>query len=358
MTVADLEKILVRPTDPVRDAMLVFGEGHGMVLVIDEQGRLAGTVTDGDVRRAILAEFDLDRSMAELIELPRLPIHSKPLTAQEGTPSSELVRMMGEADVRHIPIIGADGRVTDLAVLDDLVKQSDSTLTAVVMAGGLGMRLRPLTKDLPKPMLPVGDKPLLEHVIDELRAAGIERLNISTHYKGHLIEEHFGDGSQFGMEIGYVDEETPLGTAGAIGLMEPSDGPVLVINGDILTKLDYRSVLRFHEEHQADMTVGLRHHEYTVPFGVVQVEGVSVKGVVEKPIKTFLVNAGIYLLGPLACARVPRGRRYDMTDLIQDLVDEGRTVVGFPISEYWLDIGRLEDYQQAVTDVELGEVGS
>jgi dTDP-glucose pyrophosphorylase len=355
VSVADLDKVLVSPTDPVRAAMHVFGEGHGVVLVVDEHGSLAGIVTDGDVRRAILADFDLDRTMAELLELPRLPIHAKPLTAPEGTPSSELVRMMTEVDVRHIPIVDAGGRVKDLAVLDDLVKEGETTLTAVVMAGGLGTRLRPLTKNLPKPMLPVGDRPLLEHTIVELRAAGIGHLNIATHYKGQMIEDHFGDGSKFDMEIGYVDEETPLGTAGAISLMEPVDGPVLVINGDILTQVNYRSVLRYHEQHKADMTVGLRHHEYTIPFGVVQMDGVSIKGVSEKPTEKFLVNAGIYLLGPAACARVPKGRRYDMTDLIQDLVDEGRTVVGFPISEYWLDIGRLEDYQQAVTDAELGK---
>jgi NDP-sugar pyrophosphorylase family protein len=259
---------------------------------------------------------------------------------------------MSEADVRHIPIIDADGRVKALAVLDDLVKQVESTLTAVVMAGGLGTRLRPLTEDRPKPMLPVGDRPLLEYVVDELRAAGIGRLSIATHYKGHLIEEHFGDGSRFGMEIGYVDEETPLGTAGAIGLMEPVAGPVLVVNGDILTKLDFRAVLRFHEKHSADMTVGVRQHEYTVPFGVVKMDGVLVKGVDEKPTERFLINAGIYVLDPVACARVPRGRKFDMTDLIEDLVAEGQTVVGFPVQEYWLDVGRLADYEKAQAEAE------
>lgn len=349
---ADLKRLLVRPADPVRTAMGVFGDGHGIALVVDEQGRLIGTATDGDVRRAILSEFDVDRPLADLLDRPRPANRSKPLTAPEGTPGPELVRMMAEADLRHIPIIDADGRVIDLAILDDLVKESDSPLAAVVMAGGLGTRLRPLTEDLPKPMLPLGDRPLLEHIVDELRAAGIGRLHIATHYKGHMIEEHFGNGSRFGMEIGYVDEETPLGTAGALSLMEPTEGPLLVINGDILTQLDFRAVFRFHEEQQADMTVGLRHHEYTVPFGVVQMDGVSVSSVVEKPTERFLINAGIYLLGPAACARVPRGRRYDMTDLIQDLVDEGRPVVGFPIQEYWLDVGRPEEYQRAIADAE------
>jgi NDP-sugar pyrophosphorylase family protein len=203
-------------------------------------------------------------------------------------------------------------------------------------------------------MLPVGDRPLLEVTIARLRSAGISRVNVTTHFMPEKIIEHFGDGSAFGVELNYVSETTPLGTAGALALMAAPQEPLLVINGDILTNIDFRSMLAFHREHQADLTVAVRRYEFQVPYGVLECEGPFVQRLSEKPAYSFFVNAGIYLLEPTAHAFVRRDQRFDMTDLIEVLIANQRTVVGFPLVEYWLDIGQHADYEQAQLDVASG----
>jgi NDP-sugar pyrophosphorylase family protein len=205
-------------------------------------------------------------------------------------------------------------------------------------------------------MLPVGDQPLLELIIEQLRQAGIRRVNLTTHYKGEIIARHFGDGRDFGVEIRYVKEDQPLGTAGALSLLDESDQPLLVVNGDILTRVDFRAMLDFHREHQAHMTVAVRQYEFRVPYGVIKTDGVAITGISEKPLARYFINAGIYLLNPKVCRFIPNGQSYDMTDLISRLVAAGRRVVGFPVREYWLDIGQVEDYQRALADVRNGEV--
>jgi len=222
------------------------------------------------------------------------------------------------------------------------------------MAGGLGTRLRPLTEDLPKPMLLVGGKPLIERVIEQLWLAGIRRVNLTTHYKPEKIIEHFGDGSTFGIELNYVNEEHPLGTGGALGLMPMPSQPLLVINGDILTQVNFRAMHAFHQEQKADLTVAVRRYEIQVPYGVIECEGARVRRLQEKPQVGFLVNAGIYLLEPSVYQFIPQNTSFNMTDLIQWLLDAGRTVVSFPVHEYWLDIGQPADYAQAQSDVANG----
>jgi len=219
------------------------------------------------------------------------------------------------------------------------------------MAGGLGSRLRPLTEDLPKPMLPVGGKPLMELVIEKLRQVGIRRVNVTTHYKPEKISEHFGDGSSFGVSLNYVNEEKPLGTGGALGLIDEPNETMLVINGDVLTQVDFRAMLLFHQEHQADMTVAVRQYDIKVPYGVIECIGAKVCSLKEKPEINLLVNAGVYLLEPTVYRFIPNGKHFNMTDLIQWLLDAGRTVASFPIIEYWLDIGQVVDYEKAQTDV-------
>lgn len=222
------------------------------------------------------------------------------------------------------------------------------------MAGGYGTRLRPLTDDLPKPMLPVGTKPLLELIVEQLRVAGIRQVNVATHYRGEVITDHFKDGQDFGVEIRYVKEDQPLGTAGALSLLEESDEPLLVMNGDILTRVDFRAMLNFHREHNAELTVGVRQYEFRVPYGVVNTNGVDVTGISEKPVVRQFINAGIYLLNPLVRRVIPNGRPYDIPELIENLLKEKRCVVCFPIREYWLDIGKSDQYDQAKADMASG----
>ena len=205
-------------------------------------------------------------------------------------------------------------------------------------------------------MLSVGGRPLMEVILEQLRQVGIRRVNLATHYKGEMISEHFGDGKDFGVEIRYVEEDQPLGTAGALSLMGESHEPILVMNGDILTRVDFRAMLEFHRNHQADMTVAVRRYEFSVPYGVVESDGVAVIGISEKPVVQHLINAGIYLLNPEVCQLIPKGQRYDMPDLITRMVGEGQRVISFPVHEYWLDIGRVEDYRRALNDIKSGKV--
>jgi len=221
----------------------------------------------------------------------------------------------------------------------------------VIMAGGFGTRLRPLTDDTPKPMLPIGGKPLMERTIEGLQKSGISRINVTTHYLQEKITRYFGTGSRFGVELRYVSEDEPLGTAGALRLMEDVNEPLLVMNGDILTKVDFRSLLKFHQEQKAALTVAVRQYDVQVPYGVIEAEKGIVTGLQEKPRFNFLVNAGIYLLEPSARRCIPDGEPYDMTDLIAHLLERGETVAGFPIMEYWLDIGKHDDFRKAQQDV-------
>lgn len=349
-----LEELLLREDASVREAMECIDRNRrGIALVVGEDRRLVGTVTDGDVRRAMLADVALEAPVTVLLERQRelgepRPI---PLTAAVGTAPAELIAVMRRYDVRQLPLVSDDGRVEDLALLEDLVDLEGPPLRAVVMAGGFGRRLGELTEHTPKPMLPVGDRPLLERIIGQLREAGIGHVNLTTHYRGDEIARHFGNGAEFGVEIEYVSEDRPLGTAGALGLVE-SHGPLLVMNGDILTRIDFKAMHRFHDEHDADMTVAVRPYEARVPYGLVDLAGSRIVSIEEKPLARGFVNAGIYLLNPDVCRLVPPGEAFDMPQLIERLLEERRTVVGFPLREYWLDIGRLADYEQALADAE------
>lgn len=348
----ELERFLVRSHSSIREVMACLDRNaKGIALVVDEERRLLGTVTDGDIRRAILDRVSLDAPASELLARKVHPLYRQPTTARLGTPPGDLLRLMQERSVRHIPLLDEAGRVADLVTLNDLLPDQVLPLQAVIMAGGRGARLRPLTDELPKPMLPVGDRPLLEWIIEQLRQAGIRRVNVTTHYQPEKITDYFADGSAFGVELRYVNEDRPLGTAGGLGLLAPPQEPLLVINGDILTQVDFRAMLAYHQEHRADMTVGVRRYDLQVPYGVVESDGLYVRRLTEKPQLSFFVNAGIYLLEPAVHQYIPNGQRFNMTDLIQRLLDEGRPVVSFPIVEYWLDIGQHADYAQAQEDV-------
>ena len=352
----ELERLLVSPHNSIREVVeCIERNAKGIALVVDQAGRLAGTVTDGDIRRSILAGVDQDQPVQVLLDQRSSTPYPRPITAPVDTPAAELLELMNKHSIRHVPIVDTGGVLVDVALLSELAKEYELPMTAVIMAGGLGTRLRPLTDELPKPMLPVGGGPLLERTIRQLRDAGIRRLSLTTHYKKDIIAQHFGDGHNFGVEISYIEEEDPMGTAGAIGLLGIPDEPLLVINGDILTQVDFRSMLDFHKEQQAEMTVAVREHEFQFLYGVVEIDGVEITGITEKPTIKRLINAGIYLLNPGACNYIPSGQQFDMTDLISRLVAEGHRVAGFPIHEYWLDIGQVEDYQRAISDIRKGQ---
>jgi dTDP-glucose pyrophosphorylase len=335
--------------------------GLGIALVVDEKRVLIGTITDGDVRRAILAGNDLDSPVDELLKNKASIYSPKPITVSPRTERSEMLRLMKEYVIHQLPVLDDDGRVITLVTMDDLLTEEEQPrlpLQAVVMAGGFGTRLRPLTEDLPKPLLPVGDRPLLERTIEQLRQAGIRNVSITTHFMAEKIKQHFGDGNVFGVDINYVEEITPLGTAGALGLMDVPKDPLLVINGDILTQVNFRAMLDFHRQNQAALTVAVRRFEFKVPYGVINSEGPFVTDLSEKPVLNFFVNAGIYLLEPSVYQYIQSDQRLDMTELIQILLNHDKKIASFPIVEYWLDIGQHTDYEQAQQDIKDGRFHS
>jgi dTDP-glucose pyrophosphorylase len=346
-----LTRVVIRPNLSIREAIGSLDvAGTGALLLSADGKRLSGLLTDGDVRRAILRGVSLEGPCGSIAT-------ARPLCGRPEMTAPEMLAMMNEADINQLPIAAEDGTLFGLVLRRDLAPAEASGMSAVIMAGGMGTRLMPLTADTPKPMLPVGDRPLLERTIERLREAGIVQLSVATHHLAERITEHFGDGQRFGVSIQYLTEEKPLGTAGGLGLLGQADGPILVINGDILTRVDFRDMLAYHRRHHADVTVGVRRYEIDVPYGVVECDGAQVQGIREKPSFGFLVNAGIYLLEPSVPRDIPAETRFDMTDLIARLIAAGRRVVSFPIVEYWLDVGRHDDYRRANEDAAVGEKG-
>ena len=345
-----LESVVISPSASISEAIAKLDKaGTGALILCEEQLKLYGIITDGDIRRAILQGISLDTA-CEKIAI------RNPLTLNSSVSSRDALCLMNEHDINHLPVIDDDGNVLEFRLRRDIVKEEQIDLSAVIMAGGYGKRLLPLTEHVPKPMLPVGDKPLLELTIEQLRRSGIRNLSLTTHYLPENIMEHFGDGEAFGVKLNYVTEDHPLGTAGGLRLLNKPNGPFLVINGDILTGVSFQEMLKYHRKYGAELTVGVRKYEVQVPFGVVECNDERITHLKEKPSLTFFINAGMYLLEPAAYECIPEGERFDMTDLIQKLLDAGRPVVSFPIMEYWLDVGRHNDYQQAQEDVRNGKI--
>jgi dTDP-glucose pyrophosphorylase len=340
-----LSTALIDPGATITEAIQKLDlAGTGALMLADPQRRLRGLLTDGDVRRALLRGVAFEEPCATIAT-------AKPVVAQEGVSLAEVLGVMNRHDVNHLPVVDAQGLLAGLLLRRDVVTEEGVPISAVIMAGGFGTRLRPLTDQMPKPMLPVGDRPLLERTIGRLREAGIRQLNVTTHHLADRITSYFGDGHEHGVEIHYVSEERPLGTCGGLKLVEEAKGQILVINGDILTGVNFRELVTFHQRHQADATVCVRKYEVQVPYGVVESDGPWLQAVREKPSVSFFVNAGIYLLESGVQRYIPEGERFEMTDLINRLVADSRCVVSFPIMEYWLDVGQPADYAQAQRDV-------
>lgn len=346
-----LQRVLCAPDISIQEAISALDRaGTGILLLCDESRKLIGTLTDGDIRRALLHGSSLNLPSKSIATL-------NPITGRLPLTRIQVLNLMDHAKdfvVNHLPLIDEKGRVVELLLRADLISEDEFPGAAVIMAGGAGTRLRPLTNDLPKPLLPVGDRPLMELIIEQLVRSGIRRVHVTTHYKAEKIVEHFGNGDAFGVALTYVTEDRPLGTAGGLGMVSPDGEPLLVINGDILTRIDFRAMLEFHRFHQAALTMAVRPYQLQIPYGVVRSEGPFVRQLEEKPQLNFLTNAGIYLLEPNVQGLIPSGQRFDMTELIELLLSKEQLVVSFPIIEYWLDIGQHDDYAQAQEDLKRG----
>lgn len=339
-------QILLAPDDDIRRAIEVIDEGAKRIaLVVDGAGRLLGTVTDGDIRRGILRHVPLEAPISQVM-------NAQPRTLPENHLRADALQLLGSAQVLQVPIVNDEGVLVGLETLTDLMKRPRLENPVFLMAGGFGTRLRPLTDNCPKPMLPVGGKPMLEHILQDLIDFGFYRFYISVHYLREQVINHFQDGSRWGVSIQYIHEDNPLGTAGALGLL-PKDAvqrPIIVVNGDIMTRVNYEALLQDHDRHTPAATICTRQYDFQVPYGVIEHEGQKITDITEKPVHRFFVSAGIYVLAPQVVHSVLADTRLDMPDLLKREMANGHDVRMFPVHEYWLDIGRMNDFEMAQHD--------
>lgn len=341
----NVQKILIDPDTSVIDAMQIIDRGAVQIaLIVDQQLRLIGTLTDGDIRRGLLQGETLEAPAERLMNRK---FHS--VRSDEDQPA--VLEMMRRELLLQVPVLDHQGRVVDLLLLQELLNPQQLGNAIVIMAGGKGTRLRPYTQHCPKPMLPIGDQPMLEILLEQCIANGFRTFYFSVNYLREQIIEHFGDGSRWGVSIFYLMEAEPLGTAGSLQLLPGSlTEPFLVLNGDVLTRFDLSNLLRFHNEHKAHATLCVREHELTVPFGVVRTNGSELVGFEEKPTYRHQVNAGIYVIDPELLPLLQPHQFTDMPSLLFSAQEAGHNVAVCPIHEYWLDVGRPESLQQAHRD--------
>lgn len=342
------QKMLVSPDTPMLTAVRLIDESSReialIVMVVDAERRLLGTVTDGDIRRAIIAGLGLEAPVAMIM-------NRTPSAAQMGDSNEQILNVMQLRMIRHLPRVDHEGRVVGIEVLEELFQRGKRDNWVVLMAGGAGTRLRPLTDDYPKPLLKIGNKPILETILENFIAQGFHRFFLSVNYKAEMLANYFQDGKKWGVSIRYLREGDQLGTAGSLSLLpEEPHNPLIVMNGDLLTKVNFAHLLDFHAEQGAKATMCVREYDFSIPYGVVRLKNNRLLGVDEKPVQRFWVNAGVYVLEPSILKYIPTGKSLDMPDLFQSLISRRCKTTAFPIHEYWLDIGRLEDFERAKND--------
>lgn len=345
----DWESVLISPSTTIIDAIKIIDTSAMQIaLVVDDQKRLLGTVTDGDIRRGILKGIKLEQQVTSVMK-------EDPLTVGPEQNRDAILKIMKEKAIKQVPVIDGNGYVIKLELIDELLKETTLDNWVVLMAGGLGTRLQPLTEDCPKPMVQVGGKPVLETILVNFIDQGFNKFFIAVNHFASQIQKYFGDGSYWGAEIEYLTEDKKMGTAGALSMLpEKPAKPVLVMNGDLLTKVNFEQLLDFHSQHEADATMCVREYSFQIPYGVIKIEENCIKEIDEKPVQQFFVNAGIYVLEPEALELIPEQQYFDMTTLFEQLIANNMKSAVFPIREYWIDIGYHGDYERANHD--YGEV--
>ncbi len=315
-----------------------------IVLVVNDRGELEGTISDGDIRRGLLKGLDLNSSIASVI-------HRNALVVPPEMGRDMVMQLMVANKIQQIPVVDEHYHVVGLHLWNEISSTPTRANLMVIMVGGKGTRLRPHTENCPKPLLPVAGKPMLEHIIERAKLEGFTHFVLAIHYLGQMIEEHFGDGERLHVRIDYLREQSPLGTAGALGLLDPlPDTPFVVTNGDVITDIRYGELLDFHIRHDASGTMAVRVHEWQHPFGVVQTNGVDIVGFEEKPVARSHINAGVYVLDPEALSVLQAGSHCDMPTLFERLQAIGKRTVAYPMHEPWLDVGRPDDWNRAIAE--------
>lgn len=341
------KNVILKAEDTIQSAIqALVSSGLMIVLVVGENENLLGTVTDGDIRRALMKHCGMETPLY-------MVMCNDPTTAHVDDDRDKILSLLKKKKILQIPIVDSQHKVVGLETLHNLLKEQKIDNPVFLMAGGFGKRLRPLTNDIPKPLLNVGNRPILETILCQFIDSGFHNFFISTHYKAQMVREHFGDGSQWNVNIQYIHEEKPLGTAGALGLLPKNliELPIMMMNGDLLTQVNFKGLLNFHVEQGGVATMCVREYDFQVPYGVVESESLKITSIVEKPVHKFFVNAGIYVISSSLAGCVDGENYFDMPNLLQSRIDKGEQVNMFPVHEYWLDIGRIEEYNRANQEI-------
>ncbi|MDF1874441.1 nucleotidyltransferase family protein [Sulfurimonas sp. SAG-AH-194-I05] len=338
----DYKKVLLKHTSTVKEALEILdSSGIQIALVIDDEDNFLGTITDGDIRRGFLKNISLSDSIETII-------FTTPTVCQLGDTKDEILAIALEKKIYQIPVVDSNGKLVGIEKVDELLQSNSKKNKVVLMVGGLGTRLRPLTNNIPKPMLKVGNKPILETIILNFKKYGFTNIILSVSYKAEIIEEYFGNGKAFGVDIQYIHENKRMGTAGALSLIrEKLTESFFVMNGDLLTNINFESMMDYHISIKSHATMGVREYDFQVPYGVVNVENENIMSIEEKPVHKFFVNGGIYILNPCALDLIPDDTFYDMPTLFESIIKNKGKSISFPIKEYWLDIGRIEEFEKA-----------
>lgn len=336
----DLKKFCIHQNADLRSAIEKMDTaGFGILLLENDERHIIGVITDGDVRRGLIKGAQLQDPAINVA-------NTEFFFESEGKSYGKYMEILKVTNKRHLPVLNSKRQLVDLVILENYSRLNKEN-EIIVMAGGLGTRLGELTKDFPKPMLPIKGKPILEHIVKKFSSNGFKKFTFCLNFKGEVIEDHFEDGKSLGVDINYTKEQKRLGTAGALSLLKPRPTkPFMVINGDVLSTFDSDSFFDFHSEHNADLTVAAASYELRVPYGVLELDDEKVVGLQEKPSQTFYTNAGVYILNPECIDFVPENEFYDMTSLIKTLIDNNKNVKAFAIHEDWSDIGRPQDYDR------------
>jgi NDP-sugar pyrophosphorylase family protein len=338
----NIENIKLKYNALIKEALQIIDSGALQIaLVVDENDRLIGTLTDGDIRRGLLRGLDLNSSIESII-------FKNCTVANISDTKESILRLALSKKLHQIPVVDHNGRVVGIQEIEELVRPKEKTNKVVIMAGGRGLRLRPLTESTPKPMLKVGNKPILQTIVEKFAEYGYVNIVMCVNYKSHIIQDYFGDGSSFGVSIEYILEEQRMGTAGALSLLReiPSE-PFFVMNGDLLTNVNFEHLHNYHVAENALATMCVREYELAIPYGVVKIKDSRILSIEEKPVQRFFVIAGIYMLSPEVLDFIPKNEFYDMPTLFEKLINASKDVVSFPLREYWIDIGRMSDYERA-----------
>lgn len=338
----NIQNIKLSINSTIKEALSVIDNGALQIaLIVDENDILLGTLTDGDIRRGLLKGLDLSSSIESII-------FTTPTVAKISNTKEEILKLALSKKLHQIPIVDDNRKILGVQEIEELIKPKDKTNKVILMVGGLGTRLRPLTDNIPKPMLKVGNKPILQTIVEKFAEYGYSNIIMCVNYKSHIIQDYFGDGKEFGINIEYIFEEQRMGTAGALSLLtEKPTEPFFVMNGDLLTNVNFE---HFHDYHLSNNSMGtmcVREYDFQVPYGVVNIKDSKILSIEEKPTHKFFVSAGIYMLSPEILEYIPQNQFYDMPTLFEKLISENKNAISFPLREYWLDIGRIEEYKKA-----------